>query len=236
MLSQLEEQLLLKGGLIIYQVFSFCVIYFHSWKWSWSWSLFTSEGKGEWGWCNVLYWSVVVRREINLKAKLTIYWSIFIPFLKCGHELWRKAICHLPLHSLGYYPKGGCTQHLKHRIKSLVIQEGLRVQSLLLHIQRRQLKSPGYLIRIPPGRSFLGMFYQEETLRKIHNMLERWYLLAGTETTVYLSWLGRRTCGLLCICCHPHDPKSSRKNGWMSDIPSLGWRQDEELSHLGIGV
>ena len=31
---------------------------------------------------------VVVKRELSWKAKLSIYQSIYIPTLTCGHELW----------------------------------------------------------------------------------------------------------------------------------------------------
>lgn len=32
--------------------------------------------------------TVVVKRELNWKAKLSIYQSISVPNLTCGHELW----------------------------------------------------------------------------------------------------------------------------------------------------
>ena len=35
-----------------------------------------------------LYRSVVVKRELSRKAKLSIYWSIYVPNLTNGHELW----------------------------------------------------------------------------------------------------------------------------------------------------
>jgi len=30
----------------------------------------------------------VVKRELRQKAKLLIYWSVFVPTLTCGHEFW----------------------------------------------------------------------------------------------------------------------------------------------------
>jgi len=60
--------------------------------------LFTSEGKMEWEMDRrigaasavmpALYRSVVMKRELSLKAKLSIYRSIYIPTLTYGHELW----------------------------------------------------------------------------------------------------------------------------------------------------
>lgn len=35
-----------------------------------------------------LYWSVMVKKELNRKAKLSIYPSIFFPTLNYGHKLW----------------------------------------------------------------------------------------------------------------------------------------------------
>jgi len=61
------------------------------------WVLFTSEGKMEWEmdrrigtvsaviWA--LYWSIVGKRELSQKAKLSIYWSIYVPTLTYGHKL-----------------------------------------------------------------------------------------------------------------------------------------------------
>ena len=35
-----------------------------------------------------LKWSVVVKRELSQKAKLSIYRPIYVPTLTYGHELW----------------------------------------------------------------------------------------------------------------------------------------------------
>ncbi|TWW61044.1 hypothetical protein D4764_05G0011340 [Takifugu flavidus] len=60
--------------------------------------LFTSEGRMEReidrrigavsAVMRTLHWSVVVKRELSRKAKLSIYRSIFVPTLTYGHELW----------------------------------------------------------------------------------------------------------------------------------------------------
>ena len=60
--------------------------------------LFTTEGKTQsevdrwigaasavmWA----LYWTVVVKKELSQKAKLSIYQSVYVPTLTYGHELW----------------------------------------------------------------------------------------------------------------------------------------------------
>ncbi|KAI3359419.1 hypothetical protein L3Q82_002922 [Scortum barcoo] len=60
--------------------------------------LFTSEGKMEREMdrrigaasavLRTVVQSVVLKRELSQKAKLSIYWSIYIPTLTYGHELW----------------------------------------------------------------------------------------------------------------------------------------------------
>jgi len=35
-----------------------------------------------------LHWPIVVKRELSLKAKLSIYWSILVPTLIHGHNIW----------------------------------------------------------------------------------------------------------------------------------------------------
>ncbi|KAK3512666.1 hypothetical protein QTP70_020883 [Hemibagrus guttatus] len=59
--------------------------------------LFTSEGRMDREidrWISaaaaVMYWSVVVKKELSRKAKLSIYQSIYVPTLTYGHELWVK--------------------------------------------------------------------------------------------------------------------------------------------------
>lgn len=43
------------------------------------------------GWmdrCQDLHRSVMVKRDLSVKVRLTIYRSIYVPTLTCGHELW----------------------------------------------------------------------------------------------------------------------------------------------------
>ncbi|TWW62414.1 hypothetical protein D4764_04G0010610 [Takifugu flavidus] len=72
-----------------------------------------------------LHRSVVVKRELSRKAKLSIYRSIFVPTLTYGHELWGEKLCH---------------------------REELGVESLLLRVERSQMGWLGHLVRMPPGR------------------------------------------------------------------------------------
>ena len=60
--------------------------------------LFTSEGKMEGEvdrrisaasavmWTS--YWTIVMKKELSQKTKLSDYQSVYVPTLSCGHELW----------------------------------------------------------------------------------------------------------------------------------------------------
>ncbi|KAI3369206.1 hypothetical protein L3Q82_007445 [Scortum barcoo] len=107
--------------------------------------LFTSEGKMEReidrriGAASTVmrsvYRTVVVKKELSRKVKLSIYRSIYVPTLTYGHELW-----------------GGWALRLENRVRSSVTREELGgVEPLLLHIERSQLRWLGHLFRMPPG-------------------------------------------------------------------------------------
>ncbi|TWW53400.1 hypothetical protein D4764_0262180, partial [Takifugu flavidus] len=106
--------------------------------------LFTSEGRMEQEIdrrigaastvMRTLHRSVVVKRELSRKAKLSIYRSIFVPTLTYGHELW------------------GVWALLRDRVRSSAIREELGVESLLLRVERSQMGWLGHLVRMPPGR------------------------------------------------------------------------------------
>ncbi|XP_048009164.1 uncharacterized protein LOC125243494 [Megalobrama amblycephala] len=101
-----------------------------------------------------MYLSVVVKKELSREAKLSIYWSIYIPTLTYGHELWvmtermRSRIQAVEMSFL----RRVAGRSLRDRVRSSVTQEELRVEPLLLHIERSQLRWLGHLFRMPPGR------------------------------------------------------------------------------------
>uniref|UniRef100_A0A8C9VV72 ribonuclease H n=1 Tax=Scleropages formosus TaxID=113540 RepID=A0A8C9VV72_SCLFO len=126
--------------------------------------LFTSEGKMERqvdrrigaasAVTRSLYRSVVVKKELSRKAKLSIYRSIYVPTLTYGHERWimtermRSRIQGAEMSFLRRVP--GRT--LRDRVRSSVTREELGVEPLLLRIKRSQLRWLGHLFRMPPGR------------------------------------------------------------------------------------
>ncbi|KAK7884420.1 hypothetical protein WMY93_027543 [Mugilogobius chulae] len=126
--------------------------------------LFTSEGKMEHEidrWIGAasavmqsLYQTVVVKKELSQKAKLSIYRSIYVPTLTYGHELWvmtertRSRIQAVKMSFL----RRVAGRSLRDRVRSSATREELGVEPLLHHIERGQLRWLGHLYRMPPGR------------------------------------------------------------------------------------
>ena len=80
---------------------------------------------------------VVMKRELSQKAKLSIYWSVFVHTLTYGHELWvmtermRSQVQAAKISFL--HMMGGVS--LRDRVRSSAIQEGLGVEPLLLCVE-----------------------------------------------------------------------------------------------------
>lgn len=126
--------------------------------------LFTSEGRKE---CEIdrrigaasavmrsLYRSIVVKRELSQKAKLSIYRSIYIPTLTYGHELWvvtERMRSRVQAAEMSFLRRVAGLS-LRDRVRSSDIRERLGVEPLLLRIERSQLRWFGHLVRMPSGR------------------------------------------------------------------------------------
>uniref|UniRef100_A0A8C6PI18 Reverse transcriptase domain-containing protein n=1 Tax=Nothobranchius furzeri TaxID=105023 RepID=A0A8C6PI18_NOTFU len=101
-----------------------------------------------------LYRSVVVKRELSQKAKLSIYRSIYVPTLTYGHEFWvvtEKTRSRIQAAEMSFLLRVAGFS-LRDRVRSSVMREGLGVDPLLLHIERSQLRWLGHLVRMPLGR------------------------------------------------------------------------------------
>ncbi|TWW81730.1 R2DM Retrovirus-related Pol polyprotein from type II retrotransposable element [Takifugu flavidus] len=130
--------------------------------------LFTSEGRMEWeidrrigaasAVMRTLHRSVVVKRELSQKAKLSIYRSIFVPTLTYGHELWvmtertRSRVQAAEMSFLRRVAGLGWASHPRDRVRSSAIWEELGVEPLLLRVERSQMGWLGHLVKMPPGR------------------------------------------------------------------------------------
>ena len=101
-----------------------------------------------------LYRSVVVKRELSRKAKLSIYRSIYVPTLTCGHELWvmtERIRSRIQAAEMSFLRRVA-GRSLRDRVRSSVTREDLGVEPLLLHIERSQMRWLGHLFWKPPGR------------------------------------------------------------------------------------
>ncbi|XP_065817852.1 uncharacterized protein [Labrus bergylta] len=149
--------------------------------------LFTSEGRME---CEIdrrtgsasavmqaLCRTVVAKRELSLKAKLSIYRSIYITTLTYGHELWvvtERMRSRIQAAEISFLRRVAGLS-LRDRVRSSDIQGELGVEPLLLRIERSQLRWFGHLLRMPPGRLPLEVFQARPTGRRPRGILRlRW--------------------------------------------------------------
>ena len=101
-----------------------------------------------------LYRSVVVKRELSRKAKLSIYQSIYVPTLTYGHELWvvtERTRSRIQAAEMSFLRRVAGLS-LRDRVRSSAIREELGVEPLLLRVERGQLRWLGHLVRMPPER------------------------------------------------------------------------------------
>ncbi|KAK3551482.1 hypothetical protein QTP70_017389, partial [Hemibagrus guttatus] len=101
-----------------------------------------------------MYRSVVVKKELSRKAKLSIYQSIYVPTLTYGHELWvmtERVRSRIQAAEMSFLHRVA-GHSLRDRVRSSVTREELGAEPLLLHIERGQLRWLGHLFRMPPGR------------------------------------------------------------------------------------
>ncbi len=115
-----------------------------------------------------LYWTVVVKKELSRKAKLSIYQSIHVPTRTYGHELWvvsKRMRSRIQAAKISFLC-GVSGLHLRDRVRSSDIRRELGVEPLFLRVKRNQLKWFGHLIRMPPGRIPLEVFWARPTGRR----------------------------------------------------------------------
>ncbi|XP_061769811.1 uncharacterized protein LOC133560842 [Nerophis ophidion] len=99
-----------------------------------------------------LYRSVVVKKELSRKAKLSIYRSIYVPILTYGHKLWvltERTRSRVQKAEMSFL-HGSVGLSFRDRMRCSAIRGELKVKPLLLHIDRSQTRWFGHLVRIPP--------------------------------------------------------------------------------------
>ncbi|TWW78062.1 R2DM Retrovirus-related Pol polyprotein from type II retrotransposable element [Takifugu flavidus] len=97
--------------------------------------------------------SVVVKKELSRKAKLSIYRSIYVPVLTYGHQRWvmtERTRSQIQAAEMSFLRRVAGL-NLRDRVRSSDIREELGVEPLLLHIERSQLGWLRHLARMPSG-------------------------------------------------------------------------------------
>ncbi|TWW69397.1 hypothetical protein D4764_18G0002030 [Takifugu flavidus] len=100
--------------------------------------LFMNEGRME---QEIDRRTLVVKRELSRKAKLSIYQSIFVPTLTYGHELWvmtERTKSRVQAAEMSFLRRVAGLS-LRDRVRSSAIREELGVESLLLRVERSQM-------------------------------------------------------------------------------------------------
>ncbi len=156
-----------------------------------------------------MYQSVVVKKAKSCKAKRSIYRLIY--------ELWvmtERTRSRIQAAKMSFLRRvAGCS--LRVGVRSSVTREDLRVEPLLLDIERSQLRWLGHLFRMPLGRLPGEVFRKRPTGRrprgKTQDTLEdyvsrlAWERL-GIPRRSRRKCLGRGKSGHLCLDCCPRDP------------------------------
>ena len=89
-----------------------------------------------------LHNSVVIKRELPKKAKLSIFKTVFVPILTCGHESWviaERVRSQVHTSEMRFLRRiNGVT--LFNKVHSSKIRKSLNIKPLLLRIERSQLR------------------------------------------------------------------------------------------------
>ena len=101
-----------------------------------------------------LYRSVVTKKEVSRRTKMAIFKAVYRPALIYGHEQWvmtERIRSRIRAAEMRFLRRAaGLT--LRDRIRSSTIRESLKAESLLLHIERSQLRWLGHVLRMPRER------------------------------------------------------------------------------------
>ena len=98
-----------------------------------------------------LHYSVVIKRELSKKAKLSIFKAVFVPILTYGHESWvmtermRSQVQASEMRLLRRIE--GVT--LFNTVRGSEIRKSLNIGPLLLRIEKSQLRWFGHVSRMP---------------------------------------------------------------------------------------
>ena len=101
-----------------------------------------------------LHYSVVMKRELSKKAKLSICKAVFVPILSYGHESWvmtKRVRLQVQASEMSFLRKiKGVT--LFNKVRSSKVRKSLNIEPLLFRIERSQLRWFGHVSRMPQER------------------------------------------------------------------------------------
>ena len=89
-----------------------------------------------------LHYSVVMKRELSKKAKLSIFKAVFFPIIAYGHESWvmsERVRSQVQASKTRFLRKIGKVT-LFNKVRSSEIRKSLNIEPLLLGIERSQLR------------------------------------------------------------------------------------------------
>ena len=115
-----------------------------------------------------LHRSVVLKRELCTKAKLSIFRSVYVPILTYGHECWtmtERVRSRVQAAEMGFLRRI-CGLTRLDKVKSTVIRESLNIESLLLRLERSQLRWYGHVTRMSQERTARQLLYSTPNGRR----------------------------------------------------------------------
>ncbi|TWW53113.1 R2 Retrovirus-related Pol polyprotein from type I retrotransposable element [Takifugu flavidus] len=153
----------------------------------------------------------MVKRELSQKGKLSIHQSIFVPTLTYGHELWvmtERTRSRVQVAEISFLRRVAGLS-LRDRVRSSAIREELRVEPLLLHVERSQMRWLGHLVKMPPGRLTVDLSAAFDTVDHsiLLQRLEHVIGIKGTALDWFRSYLSDRY-----QFAHVHGVPSSYRN------------------------
>ena len=100
------------------------------------------------------HFSIVMKRELSKKGKLSIFKAVFAPILTYGHESWamtKRMRSQVQASEMRFLRKIERVT-LFNKVRSSEIRKSLNIEPLLLRIERSQLRWFGHVSRMPQER------------------------------------------------------------------------------------
>ena len=124
-----------------------------------------------------LHYSVVMKRELSKKAKLSIFKADCVPILTYGHESWvmtKRVRSQVQASEMMFLRRiEGVTLFNKVR-RSSEIRKSLNIEPLLFRIERSQLRWFGHVSRMPQERLPKALLAKANGRRPVARPRTRW--------------------------------------------------------------